>query len=259
MEKVKKYLQNFLLMSMLFHLIVFITLNLQKINRENTVKESFIDMLPYQEYFIAPKAETKPQKIEEIINSQITQDKIASVPKERGQFERMELIQAEEKSLNIERILNKIPDNNINDEKLNDINRIDSWNELITSNKQNIGNEAWSAGERNKGKSEHDPADEKNNIFGRKKTIERFYYKDLHPMVPILSGLMERSGKITITTVKIWIGSNGRVFKAEIFKSSGYIELDQLALDSIKKRDFMPAVNEPVRIAVIEIDFTHIR
>ena len=70
---------------------------------------------------------------------------------------------------------------------------------------------------------------------------------------------MEKSGKITITTVRVWIDPNGRVFKAEIYKSSGYIELDQLALDCIKKREFLPAKNEPVRMIIIEIDFTNIR
>ncbi|MDD5773238.1 MAG: energy transducer TonB, partial [bacterium] len=62
-----------------------------------------------------------------------------------------------------------------------------------------------------------------------------------------------------ITTVRVWINPEGKVTKAEIARSSGFMELDQLALDSIKKRIFKASSDGAERIAIIEIDFTNIR
>lgn len=264
MEKAKKYLQNVFLISILFHLIIFIFLNLQKINRANIVKEDLINKFPFTEFFNIPLAEIKPQQTENKMNPQIEPDiKIASTPEKTEQPEHMELIHAKETDLMQNKLIDELPGKNANEAKMNGIEEYISINELFPNLRKDIENKAWTGMENiinsGKGESGNNTGNENSLEFGRKKINKRLYNGDLNSLEPILAKLMEKSGKITVTTVRIWIDSSGRVFKAEISKSSGYIELDQLALDSIKKREFLPDRNEPVRIALIEIDFTNIR
>lgn len=253
--KVKKYFHNVFLMSVLFHLILLALLNVQRVQKINFVKENSIDKFPPVEIFSIWQKEAESQQLEAKVNQQINPDisigKVINEAKMDNIIEKMPIVERdliEEQNKNgLLNIKTNIEKQEYIDEIIDKADVSVSWRTGLIKNKEN--NKAWnnSGGE---------------NIteeFNRKKMSRDFHSGWLSPDKPVDMGIFEKSNKVTITSVRVWVDSSGKVIKAEIFKSSGYIELDQLALNSIRKRDFTPDKNEPVRIAVIEIDFTNIR
>ncbi|MEW6088840.1 MAG: energy transducer TonB [bacterium] len=266
--KIKKDISfhNFFLGAILLHLMLFVALNIHKVTKLDISKEAFlkftlIKLPPSPEAESQPKEEITPQKTEIKVEPQkaAIETDVPKAFKEMEEIKPMDAVQVEERDLLRERLGSPIPDNL--SERLEDLAPPGGGGEDLPLDRSDgeisagSGGSSWGAGI-GSGRG----GDELGGL-GKKKGVQRFGYGQIafKPLISALPDWVEKSNKIIITTVRVWIDAEGKVIKAEIAKSSGYLELDQLAVDSIKNRTFKASDADQTRIALIEIDFTNIR
>ncbi|MFH1288336.1 MAG: TonB family protein [bacterium] len=247
---------NFFLGAVLFHLIVFVILNAHRVVRLDVSKEAFlkftlIKMPPSQEIESQLKKEIAPQKTEIKVKANVQEPVTPKAFKEVEEVQPMGVMQVEERDLLREKLESFVSDN-ISD-KLGANVALPS---LFRHSEAKVALDGhvprWESGADVSGGT---------NELGGKKKVQRYSYGQMafKQLISRLPDWVEKSSKVIITTVRVWINPDGDVTKAEVVKSSGYLELDQLAIDSIKNRSFKPSADGAGRIAVIEIDFTNIR
>lgn len=256
-EKVKKYFHNFFLMSVLLHFVLLSLLNIQRVQKIHFVKDQLIKVFPQLELPDIQQKELDPPPQTEIkVNPGINfKNNISEKIKEIEQDWGMDKMLIDERDLSGKQFKNGLLDIKAN------IDNKEFAEEMIKKADVSIIFEKTRSGKNTENNKDWVNSGKENimNKFNRKKISKDFRPEGLGPNQHDNMSIFEKSNKIIITSVRVWIDSNGKVFKAEIFKSSGHIELDQLALNSIRKRYFIPDKIEPIRIAVIEIDFTNIR
>lgn len=236
---------NFFLAAVLFHLIVFAILNAHRVAELDVSQEAFLRFtfvkLPFStEVEPQLREEIIPQKTEVKVQATVRETAVPKAFKEVEEIKPMDAMQVEERDLLREKLESFMPDNV-------GVTGVDLPSSSIDDHVSKWSGEASS--------------DDGTGGFGGKKNVQRYSYGQVafKQFISRLPDWVEKSDRVIITTVRVWISPDGSVLKADVVKSSGYLELDQLALDSIKKRHFKPSAEDVERVAIIEIDFTNIR
>lgn len=252
--KVRTGFHNFFLAAVLFHLVVFAILNARRVVELDVSEEAFLRFtfikLPFStEVEPQLREEIVPQKTEVKVQATVRETTVPKAFKEVEEIKPMDAMQIEERDLLREKLESFMPDN----VGVAGIDLPSSFGRSETKTSSLEDHVSKWSGEAS--------SDDGTGGFGGKKNVQRYSYGQVafKQFISRLPDWVEKSDKVIITTVRVWIHPDGVVVKAEVVKSSGYLELDQLALDSIKKRNFKPSNEDAERVAIIEIDFTNIR